>query len=68
MATLAAEFEGGQSPLEGYKSTWGMIITKLFQARERHEQVPEIIYLFGLGSGHQHSEFMNSEKKKVFYL
>ena len=60
MATLAAVVEGGQSRLEGYKSTWVMVtITKLFQARERHAQVPEIIYLFGLGSDNQHSEFMH---------
>lgn len=34
------------------------ITTKLFQAREAHDQLPEIIYIFGLRSGNQHSEFM----------
>lgn len=50
MATLAAEVEGGQSCLEGCKSTWVMVtITKLFQARERYAQVPEIFIFLDWG-------------------
>lgn len=56
MAAWAAGPVGGQNLLEGYMGKQ-VITTKLFKAREEHEQMPEIVYIFELEGDHQHSEF-----------